>query len=265
MKLPSFQFYPGDWMKDPALRSVSLEARGLWIDMLCLLFESGRRGYLQHATGKPVQEEQLARMTGCSARQVSRLSQELENSGVFSRTEHDTIYSRRMVKDEQVRQVRSSAGKLGGNPQIAGKTVDFCLSKNQANPNHRSNQNGGFSSSTSSSSSASEDNTPLPPAGGLDAQSLFLIFWECYPLKVKKPKALAAFLKLKPDRALLDRMLEAIERQKQTRAWRKNNGQFIPHPASWLANRQWEDSIQPDLAKGSVRDEFVGEPEKEES
>jgi hypothetical protein len=45
MKLPSFQFYPGDWMKDPALRSVSLEARGLWIDMLCLLFESGRRGY----------------------------------------------------------------------------------------------------------------------------------------------------------------------------------------------------------------------------
>ena len=43
MKLPSFQFYPGDWMKDPGLRSVSLEARGLWIDMLCLLFESGRR------------------------------------------------------------------------------------------------------------------------------------------------------------------------------------------------------------------------------
>ncbi len=44
MKLPSFQFYPGDWMKDPALRSVSLEARGLWMDMLCLLFESVRRG-----------------------------------------------------------------------------------------------------------------------------------------------------------------------------------------------------------------------------
>ncbi len=44
MKLPSFQFYPGDWMKDPSLRSVSLEARGLWMDMLCLLFESVRRG-----------------------------------------------------------------------------------------------------------------------------------------------------------------------------------------------------------------------------
>ena len=82
MKLPSFQFYPGDWMKDPGLRSVSLEARGLWIDMLCLLFESGRRGYLQHATGKPVTNEQLARMTGSSPEQVSRLLQELEGQGV---------------------------------------------------------------------------------------------------------------------------------------------------------------------------------------
>jgi hypothetical protein len=64
-KLPFFKFYPGDWMKDPALRSVSIAARGLWIDMLCLMHESDRRGYLQHATGKPVTAEQLARMTGC--------------------------------------------------------------------------------------------------------------------------------------------------------------------------------------------------------
>ena len=99
MKLPSFQFYPGDWMKDPTLRSISLEARGLWIDMLCLLSGSGRRGYLQHVTGKPVSDEQLARMTGGSSEQVSRLLQELEDSGVFSRTEHGMIYSRRMIRD----------------------------------------------------------------------------------------------------------------------------------------------------------------------
>jgi biotin operon repressor len=121
MKLPSFQFYPGDWMKDPGLRSVSLEARGLWIDMLCLLFESGRRGYLQHATGKPVMDEQLARMTGGSSNQVSRLLRELEDSGVFSRTEHGTIYSRRMLRDERKRRACSEAGKKGGgNPEFHG-------------------------------------------------------------------------------------------------------------------------------------------------
>ena len=85
-KLPSLQFYPGDWMKDPAVRSVTVAARGLWIDMLCLMHESDRRGYLQHATGRPVSAEQLARMTGCSASEVARLLRELEECGVFSRT-----------------------------------------------------------------------------------------------------------------------------------------------------------------------------------
>jgi hypothetical protein len=279
MKLPSFQFYPGDWMKDPGLRSVSLEARGLWIDMLCLLFESGRRGYLQHSTGKPVSDEQLARMTGGSSGQVSRLLRELEDSGVFSRTEHGTIYSRRMIRDERKRTACSEAGKKGGgNPTYKARSGNDNEandlrstfkghSKGGAKGDHKggAKQKPNPSSSASSSASSSEENTPLPPEGELSPQSLFLIFWECYPLKVKKPKALAAFLKLKPGRALLDRMLEAIDRQKQSRAWRKDNGQFIPHPATWLNNRQWEDRMQPELAAGSVWDEFIGEPEKEES
>jgi 5-methylcytosine-specific restriction endonuclease McrA len=102
MKLPSFQFYPGDWMKDPELRSVSLAARGLWIDMLSLMFECDRRGYLQ-LNGKPVNADQLARMTGCSTGEVSHCLQELDDSGVFSRSDDGTIYSRRLVRDEKKR------------------------------------------------------------------------------------------------------------------------------------------------------------------
>ena len=113
MKQPAFQFYPGDWMKDPAVRSLSLEARGLWIDMLCLMHESDRRGYLQHANGKPVSQDQLARMTGCSPDQISRLLQELFDSGVYSCTDHGTIFSRRMVRDEIKRGKCREAGKLG--------------------------------------------------------------------------------------------------------------------------------------------------------
>lgn len=120
MKLPSFQFYPGDWMKDPALRSVGYAARGLWADMLCLMHESVRRGYLQHETGKPVTTEQIARMTGGSLGEVSQLLQELEDSGVFSRSEHGTIYSRRIVREEQVRKKQIEYGKQGGNPALMG-------------------------------------------------------------------------------------------------------------------------------------------------
>ena len=99
-KLAWFAFYPGDWMKDPELRAVSAGARGLWIDMLSLMFESVRRGYLQFNNGKIVSAENLARMTGNSTDDVSHWLQELETSGVLSRTDDGTIYSRRQVRDE---------------------------------------------------------------------------------------------------------------------------------------------------------------------
>lgn len=166
-KLPSFQFYPGDWMKDPALRAVSLAARGLWMDTLCLMFESARRGYLQHATGKPVTHEQLARMTGCSAEEASRLLQELEDSGVFSRTEHGVIFSKRMVRDELRRQTNRENGSKGGNPRL----VPHDLSDNppvnrhpNRTPNRPVNRNP-TPSSSSSSSSSEEIHTPPPPTG----------------------------------------------------------------------------------------------------
>ena len=166
MKLPSFQFYPGDWMKDPALRSVSLEARGLWMDMLCLLFESARRGYLQHVSGQPVSPEQLARMTGCSLDQVNLLLKELETSGVFSRTEHGTIFSRRIVKDEQIRQLRAEHGKLGGNPKL--KRVNHrVIHGDKHMDNHGDNHNANLKPTPSSSSSTSVN--PPTPQGGTSA------------------------------------------------------------------------------------------------
>ena len=155
-KLPSFQFYPGDWMKDPSLRACSLATRGLWIDMLCLMHESSRRGYLQHPTSNPVTAAQLARMTGCATDEIDGLLQELETAGVCSRTEHGTYYSRRMVRDENKRKACSEAGKKGGNPTLMGRS--------KGGPKGRSK--GEITPSSSSSSSSSDLETPLPPKGG---------------------------------------------------------------------------------------------------
>jgi biotin operon repressor len=120
LKFPASQWYWADWMKDPAVRSVSYAARGLWMDMLSLMHESDRRGYLQ-VNGKFVSAELLARMTGGSTDEVSRLLQELEDSGVFSRSDDGCIYSRRMVRDERKRALCSEAGKKGGgNPTFKG-------------------------------------------------------------------------------------------------------------------------------------------------
>ena len=74
---------------------------------------------------------------------------------------------------------------------------------------------------------------------------LFGRFWEAYPRKVNKPAAKKAFYKLPVDEALLAAMLSAIARQKDTPQWKENGGQYIPHPATWLNGRRWEDEVAP--------------------
>ena len=112
-KMPAILFYTGDWLKDPAVRCVSLPARGLWIDMLCLMYESPNRGYLSLASGKAVEPTQLARMVGTSTEDIENLLKELHDCGVYSLDERGVIFSRRMVEDEIRRQNKSKAGKRG--------------------------------------------------------------------------------------------------------------------------------------------------------
>ena len=69
-------------------------------------------------------------------------------------------------------------------------------------------------------------------------------FWESYPRKEAKQTAKKAFEKLNPDEALLQTMLEAIERSKGTAQWKEENGRFIPHPATWINQRRWEDEVK---------------------
>jgi len=69
-------------------------------------------------------------------------------------------------------------------------------------------------------------------------------FWESYPRKEAKQTAKRAFEKLNPDEALLQTMLEAIERFKGTAQWKEENGRFIPHPATWINQRRWEDEVK---------------------
>ena len=69
----------------------------------------------------------------------------------------------------------------------------------------------------------------------------FARFWAAYPRKEAKATALKAFLKIAPDDAMLQTMLTAIDRFKQTEQWQEDGGKYIPHPTTWLNQRRWED------------------------
>jgi hypothetical protein len=117
IKRPSFQFYPSDWLRDTALRSCSISARGLWMDMLCYMHEGSTYGHLK-VNEKVIDSITLSRMVGMTKDECDQLLSELESCGVFKRTEDGVIFSKRMVSDETLREARSNGGKLGGNPDL---------------------------------------------------------------------------------------------------------------------------------------------------
>jgi len=149
MKRPSFQFYPGDWLHDAALRSCSVGARGLWVEMICLMHQGSEYGFLK-VNHTPILAANLARMAGATIDETEGWLSELEAAGVFSRDESGCIFSRRMIRDENVRLARAAGGKLGGNPALLGST------KAQEKVNHSTNLQPTPSSSSSPSSSVKE-------------------------------------------------------------------------------------------------------------
>lgn len=80
--------------------------------------------------------------------------------------------------------------------------------------------------------------------GKNDRLKSFESFWMLYPKKKSKGKAEKAWIKLNPDKQLQDRIKNALERAKKSEDWLKNSGQYIPHPATWLNARGWEDEYQ---------------------
>lgn len=81
----------------------------------------------------------------------------------------------------------------------------------------------------------------------------FTIFWANYPRRVAKKEARKAWAQLKPDTALFDRIIEALQWQCESEQWTKDGGKWIPHAASWLRGERWEDErVTPKAGKAKV-------------
>lgn len=112
MRRPAFQFYPADWRKDAELQSCSVTARGLWHEAMCIMHECEPYGELR-VNGNPMTLPQLARLVGMTLAECKRAMDELDEAGVPSRRDDGAIYSRRMVRDEEVRNARAVGGAAG--------------------------------------------------------------------------------------------------------------------------------------------------------
>lgn len=68
-------------------------------------------------------------------------------------------------------------------------------------------------------------------------------FWVEYPRKKSKGDAEKAWKSINPQNGLVEKIIESVKKARETIEWKKENGQFIPFPATWLRARGWEDEI----------------------
>lgn len=68
-------------------------------------------------------------------------------------------------------------------------------------------------------------------------------FWQAYPRKTAKKEAEKAWKKLTVDESFYQQLCHILEKHKQQEEWKKEKGQYIPYPASWLNGERWLDSL----------------------
>jgi len=233
-KAPAFQWYPNDYLRDT--RILSLATRGAWADMLNFMWYSDERGML---TGTI---EQFSRMLSCSVQEIESVIEELSVTKIANVTKANsivTVINRRMHREDRerkstclrVRKFRNSKCNIASNADI---TVP---------------------SSSSSSTSTIKNNPPTPRKRGMVYADDFLTFWKIYPKKVGKDAAWRAWKSRNGTRPAIAVLVSVIEKQAQSDQWQKENGQFIPNPATWLNQGRWDDEV--DVCVMSETDKFL--------
>ena len=88
----------------------------------------------------------------------------------------------------------------------------------------------------------------------------FPTFWAAYPRKVAKIAAARAWRTLTPSKTLLQAILASLERHKASEQW--SRPEFIPHAATWLRGRRWEDEIdvRDSADPRRIEEAWVGRP-----
>lgn len=220
------KFYTSDWRADPRLKMCSAAARGVWIEMICLMHEAAPYGHLL-IHGQSPNEAQLASLTGIPSAELPDMIAELERMGVFSRTKEGVIYSRKLVRMSSTSAKARKNGKLGGNPS---------LGKERGNQQSLNLPLKGDVKTQKPEARYQKEEVGKPTSWRFDE------FWAAWPNKVSKQAAEDAWRKLSEK----DREDAFLSVSTWFPAWRDQHPQASPlHAATYLNKRRWLDQFQP--------------------
>lgn len=125
------------WFGDKRIRMCSPAARGFLVDIRCLCIETG---YL-HVDGRPLSDEQIARLIGEQLKDVRKWLGELGEAGAYSVSD-DGLYFEDLVANasfiEQARASGAKGGKARANGKAGGQDSSATESAATVGPNSQS-------------------------------------------------------------------------------------------------------------------------------
>jgi uncharacterized protein YdaU (DUF1376 family) len=229
-KLAYFPFYPDDWISSPKVMMMTMEQRGIYITLLA---------HAWNFPGGSLPDDMSILQRFCHGARKVNIQHVLDICFVRrSDVGGDVTWTNPRLLHERSRAIAkhqnvSEASKIRENIKkeitILPKSCHNRGHNQNQNQNHNQNQNQKESKTIVQKTALNEG---------------FKIFWKAYPKKQGREKARQKWDVLKPSAELLSEMLIALEQQKQTEQWRKDNGQFIPMPITWLNQKRWEDEVK---------------------
>lgn len=68
-------------------------------------------------------------------------------------------------------------------------------------------------------------------------------FWKAYPRKVGKGAADKAWRKIRPSKEIALKITDSLSAHIASPEWQRDDGRFIPHPATYLNQERWLDEL----------------------
>lgn len=146
------------------------------------------------------------------------------------------------ISYEQYIQKQRENGSKGGRPKNPDKPTESdgnptVSEETHGNPENPYNNNNKDYNKDYNKDNNKDDNKKR-------VRERFEQFWSVYPRKQAKAKAQTDFIRINPDEELTETIIEAVKLQSQSDQWKRDNGQYIPLPSTWLHQRRWEDEVQ---------------------
>lgn len=241
---PYIPLYVMDFATDEKLANCSAESTGVYIRLMCILHKMEEYGVIELKAKEKKDESNIRNFAAKLVRQmpydvacIERSLRELIDEGVVT-LEGDRLYQKRMVKDGDISLKRAKAGSKGGKTTKgnADDEEDKQNSKQNASKPSSKNEANSENEVEIENEDVSEDTEKVD----LVAER-FKVFWKAYPRKSGKGGAEKAWKKIAPSQKLFDEIMAALDAAKKCDQWKKDNGQFIPYPATWLNQKRWED------------------------